>query len=392
MKRISGKSAVLIIIPSIIAYIVLTIWVSPLIDHRMNKVVLEKPYSVSQEAAELYGSLDFVADLHCDALIWKRLNHEDTDRGHVDVPRMHQAEIDLMVWTVVSKTPINMNFEKNSDRTDNIFWLSIAQGRPIGSWFSLKKRVGVQRKDLARTEKNAGDKILAIESRKDLRELIERNSEGFQTAGILFGLEGAHVLEGKIDNVEYMYDQGVRMVGLTHFFDNAVGGSAHGVEKGGLTDFGRQCIRSFESKHMIVDLAHSSPALFEDVIRMARKPVVVSHTGVKGVCDRGRNLSDEQLHLIGENGGLVGIAFFEETMCGMDVSLIAEGIRYVRDLIGIEHVALGSDFDGTVTTPFDVTGLPVLVDALLAMEFTEFEIRRVMGENIRDFLMDNLPR
>ena len=142
---------------------------------------------------------------------------------------------------------------------------------------------------------------------------------------------------------------------------------------------------------MIVDLSHSSPRLIDDVLAISTRPIIVSHTGVKGTCDNVRNLSDKHLLGIAANGGLIGIAFFEPAVCGTDAAATAKAIKYTVDLIGIDHVALGSDFDGAFTMHFDVTGLPLLVEALLALDFNEEEIALIMGDNIKDFLLKNLP-
>lgn len=385
------KGTLIIIIPLMILYTVITVLAPPIVDKKLNGVVSSPPYEVSEEALSLYNDLDFIADLHCDALLWKRPMHERLERSHVDLVKMQEARVSLEVFTVVSKSPSNLNFDMNDDKTDDITKLSIAQGRSLNSWFSLKNRVGAQSKQLHGLEKKGKGKFKIIKTRRDLEEVITANRNEFTMSSGLLGLEGAHPLEGKISNVEYVFDKGARMVGLVHFFDNELGGSAHGINKGGLTDFGRQCVKEFEDRNIIIDLAHSSETLFLETLKIAKNPVVVSHTGVKGTCDRGRNLSDEQILALAANGGIIGIAFFEETMCGLDPALIASGIAHVRDLVGIEHVALGSDYDGSVITPFDITGLPVIVDELLQMNFSEYEIRRVMGENVRDFLLANLP-
>ncbi|NNM13096.1 MAG: peptidase M19, partial [Gammaproteobacteria bacterium] len=140
---------------------------------------------------------------------------------------------------------------------------------------------------------------------------------------------------------------------------------------------------------MIHDLAHISPSMIDDVLDLTNQPVLVSHTGVKGVLDSPRNLSDTHIQRIASNGGLIGIAFFPEAAGPQGTPDIVASIKYVRDLVGIEHVALGSDYDGTVTTPFDVTGLPLLVDEMLEQGFKEAEIRAVMGENMKRFLLEN---
>ncbi|MCP4123906.1 MAG: peptidase M19 [Bacteroidetes bacterium] len=372
-------------------YLFLLLFASRLVDGHMNGVISEGPHTVNTDAQALYDDLDFIADLHCDALLWRRPMRKKLKRSHVDLPKMQEAHVSLQVFTVVSKSPHGLNFDQNDSKSDDITLFCIAQGRPLRSWFNIKHRVGFQSSHLHRLESGANGAFKVVKNRSDLQDLINANKDGYQVSGGLFGLEGAHPLKGEIKNIDYIYDKGARMVGLVHFFDNELGGSAHGIEKGGLTDFGRACIREFEERNIIIDLAHASEQLIEEVLAEVSAPVVVSHTGVRGTCDRGRNLSDEQIKGVAATGGLIGIGFFDETMCGMEPSLIIKGIAHVRDLVGIEHVALGSDFDGSVITPFDVTGLPIIVEELLKAGFTEYEVRRVMGENVRDFLLENLP-
>src|SRR5260221_11166058 len=134
---------------------------------------------------------------------------------------------------------------------------------------------------------------------------------------------------------------GYRVVCLTHFFDNELGGSAHGVAKGGLTPFGREAVRRLEQRRILVDLAHASPRTIEDVLAMATRPVVVSHTGVRGTCDNTRNLSDEQLRGVAHTGGVGGIGYWETAACGTDARAIARAIRYAVQIAGVEHVAPG---------------------------------------------------
>lgn len=390
-KYLLLKKIIVVIVSLAVFYKLLTLIAPPIVDRHLNGVVNQPPYEVSEEAQEIYDNLPFIADLHCDALLWKRPMAKDLDRAHVDLPKMHQAHVDLQVFTVVSKSPKNLNFDENDDRTDDLTLLNFVQGRPLRAWFNLKHRVGVQSKKLHQLEHKSDLNFKVVKNKSDLKSIIESNQDSFHVAGGLFGLEGAHPLKGQLKNIEYMYKKGVRMVGLVHFFDNELGGSAHGIVKGGLTEFGKQCVKEFEKRNMIIDLAHASPQLVEEVTAIATKPLVVSHTGVKGTCDRGRNLSDEQIMAVAATGGLIGIGFFEETMCGLEPKLIAEGIKYVIDLVGYEFVALGSDYDGSVEVPFNITGLPIIVDELLHLGLEEPLIRRVMGENVRDFMLKNLP-
>ena len=142
---------------------------------------------------------------------------------------------------------------------------------------------------------------------------------------------------------------------------------------------------------MILDLAHASPRTIADALAMATRPVVVSHTGVKGTCDNRRNLSDDELRGIARTGGVIGIGYWETAVCGTDAEAIARAIRYAAGVAGIDHVGLGSDFDGAITAPFDTTGLPLITDALLAQGFDQEEIAKIMGGNTIRLLLENLP-
>jgi microsomal dipeptidase-like Zn-dependent dipeptidase len=182
------------------------------------------------------------------------------------------------------------------------------------------------------------------------------------------------------------------MIGLQHFFDNDLGGSLHGVHKGGLTPFGVQAVRAIEDQGMIVDVAHSSDKVVADVLHIARRPFVVSHTGVRGTCNTPRNLSDERMKAIAAKGGLIGIGFWDGAVCDISPKGVARALRYAVDLVGIDHVALGSDYDGTTTVSFDASESAALVQAMLDKGFTDEEIRKVCGGNQIRFMLDNLPR
>jgi microsomal dipeptidase-like Zn-dependent dipeptidase len=360
------------------------------VDRVENRTRVRGPYAVDARAMEVHRRL-FVADLHADPLLWGRDLRVRAGRGHVDVPRLEEGGVALQVFSVVSKTPWGMNIERNDDRTDQVTLLALAQGWAPKTWTSLKERAVYQARRLFRMAALSRGKLTVLKSRADLAAFRERRRHDSSLVAGLLSLEGAQVLEGKAANVDAMDVAGYRMVGLAHFFDNEVGGSAHGVAKGGLTPLGRDVVRRLEDKAMIVDLAHSSPQTFEDVLAMARRPVVVSHTGVKGTCDNVRNLSDEQLRGVARTGGVVGIGFWETAVCGNDVGAIVRAVRYAVSVAGVEHVGLGSDFDGAVTAPFDVSGLPLLTEALLADGFAEPEIAAVMGGNVERLLQQSLP-
>ena len=142
---------------------------------------------------------------------------------------------------------------------------------------------------------------------------------------------------------------------------------------------------------MLVDLAHASPKVIDDVLKLAKRPLLVSHTGVQGTCPGPRNLSDAQLRAIAATGGVIGIGFFHGAVCDVSAAGIIKAIRYTANLVGIKHVALGSDFDGATRTAFDSTGLPLLTQGLLQAGLSEADIADIMGGNVRRLLLLSLP-
>ncbi|WP_339876288.1 dipeptidase [uncultured Algoriphagus sp.] len=372
-------------------YFTATLTVPSIIESQRNPVKSPPPYTVSSEAKVIYDRLDFIAELHCDALLWGRDLTKKGSQGQVDFPRMREANVGLEMFTIVSKSPAGQNMKSNTaDAFDNITPLTIVKGESPANWFSLINRTLSQSEDLKDFIDKENGKAIFIKSKGDLTKLIEARKNDKSIIGAMLGVEGAHSLEGEIENLDRVYDAGVRMIGLTHFFDNELGGSAHGESQAGLTNFGKEVVRKMNELGIFVDLAHCSPAIVDDVLNMTSRPVMVSHTGVRAVLDSQRNLSDSQIQKIAENGGIIGIAFFDEAVGVPELPNIIASIKHVRDLVGIEYVALGSDYDGAVTVPFDITGFPLLVEGMMAAGFNENEIKAVMGENIKNFMLKNL--
>jgi microsomal dipeptidase-like Zn-dependent dipeptidase len=360
------------------------------LDARMNSVASPPPYAASDSARKLHQGL-FVADLHDDALLWERDLLKRYDYGHSDLPRMLEGRLGLQVFSTVTKTPRGLNMESNAADSDNITLLAMAQRWPRETWSSLLQRALYQAQKLKDASAGSDGHLVLIRTRADLNTFIAAWQQDPNRVAALLATEGLHPIEGKLENIDALYDAGFRIAGLTHFFDNEVGGSAHGLEKGGLTPLGRQVIARLEEKSMLVDLAHASRPLIDDVLAMATRPVLVSHTGVEGTCAGTRNLSDRHLQAIAATGGVVGIGYWSTAVCDTSVAAIVKAIRYTVDKIGVEHVALGSDFNGTVHTPFDVTGLAQITEGLQQAGFDDSAIAAIMGGNVQRLLLASLP-
>ena len=359
------------------------------IDAGMNRVTPHEPYAISEEAEALHATLR-VSDLHSDMLLWMRDPTRWNDRGHTDLPRLRAGGVALQVFSSVTKTPSGQNYDSNTADSDDITALAIVQRWPMRTWDSILERALYHAERLDRLAAR-DDSFTVVRTRGDLEAVLAaRETDPAAMAGLL-ETEGAHPLEGEIGNVDALWDAGYRMLGLQHFFDNALGGSLHGVSNAGLTDFGRDVIRRMDERGLIIDVAHSSPQVVEDVLAMTDSPLVVSHTGVHGHCEVKRNIPNALMQRIAAGGGLIGIGFWGDVTCDDSPEGVAATLLAAIDLLGVDHVALGSDYDGTVTTTFDASEYAVLTDRLLAAGLSEGEIRQVMGENTVRFFLENLP-
>lgn len=367
------------------------LWAAPaVVEGQLNRVEAHAPYAISADAKALHATLN-MADLHADTLLWGRDVLQRGTRGHVDVPRLAEGRFALQVFSTVTKTPRGQNYDKNTGDTDMIAILVRANLWPVRTWDSLLERALYQAELLNKAAARDPKALVVVRNRADLAALLARRAKGERVVGGLLATEGAHPLEGDLANLKKLYDAGFRMIGLHHFFDNELGGSLHGVSKGGLSPFGIQAVRAIEEMGMIVDIAHSSEKVVDDVLAVSTRPVVVSHTGVRGACDSARNLSDAHMRAIAAKGGLIGIGFWPGAVCDSTPTGVAKSIRYAADLVGVDHVALGSDYDGSTTVRFDASESAALVQALMKAGFNEAEIRKITGDNVLAFLAAQLP-
>jgi membrane dipeptidase len=359
-------------------------------ERRFNVIHRPPPYPASERARVLHASLA-VVDLHADSLLWGRDLVNRGDRGHVDIPRLIEGNVAVQVLAASVKVPRHLNLERNDDRSDDVLLLALAQHWPPRTWASLLERTLYLAARANRFAQRSGGRFELIQTREGLMRYLERRTlDPPRTAGLL-AIEGAHALGDDIGNLDLVARAGYRMISAAHFFDTSYGGSAHGVRKGGLTPLGRELVARAEDRGLAVDVAHASGATIDDILAIARKPVIASHTGVRGVCDNARNLPDEQLRGIAATGGLVGIGFWPTACGGDDAGWIARSLVHAVSVAGLEHVGLGSDWDGAVPVPFDATGIVQVTEALLSEGFDEAAVGAVMGGNAVRVLAQTLP-
>ena len=206
----------------------------------------------------------------------------------------------------------------------------------------------------------------------------------------LLTIEDSGCIQGKPENVEYVYDQGVRMFGIIHNRENVYAfpnSDDRSMMEKGLTPVGREFIDQLSQIGAIVDVSHLNYGGFWDVSDICKGPFIASHSCAEGLHHHRRNLTDSMIRAIAEHGGVVGINFCSEFATGnkemMYLDDIVDQAQYMKNIGGIDCLALGSDFDG-VANGFefkDVEGMQSVVEALLKSGFTEEETERIMWKN-----------
>lgn len=386
-----GIPAVVIFIGLVLLIIIVVLLTgAQLADRLINRVYLAPPYRPGDAARELHGQLS-VVDLHADPLLWQRDLKRRIAYGHVDLPRLLEGNVALQVFGVVTGVPFPLRMENNRDRWDLISLLARLQHWPAAACRSRLQRALYQAAILRSASENADGRLRLIKTARDLAALLERRSHGLQVAGGLLSLEGTHALEGRLENIDTLFAAGFRMLGLVHLFDNDMAGSTHGADRHGLTEKGRAMLERATQLGMVIDLAHAAPRTLDDVLAMVDRPVIASHGGVRGTCDQARNLADRHVRGIAQTGGVIGIGLYKYASCGKTLQDTVRAMRYVADMVGVEHVALGSDFDGAVSAVTDISGLALLTEALLQDGFSANEIRAIMGGNALRVLQAILP-
>ncbi|WP_435360147.1 dipeptidase [Haloarchaeobius sp. DFWS5] len=336
------------------------------------------------------GHTDVLLDLHLTERGGGRSFFERGDQGHVDLPRAADAGYGGGFFAMFTPNDEMPDLQRTDDGYEMALPEPISTERAQSFTDELLSH-GEHLDELA-----SDDEFRIVRSLAD----FDRCRDDGVVVGI-FHLEGAEAVEPDLSNLATLYDRGVRSIGLVWSRPNDFG---HGVPfrypatpdiGPGLTDAGRALVRACEDRGIVVDLAHLNAAGFWDVAGACSNPLVVSHTAVHAICPATRNLTDDQLDAIADSGGVVGISLAVENLredgdqvLDTPVSVVADHVEYVADRIGIEHVALGSDFDGCTISDSvgDVTGVPKLLAELESRGFDDAELAAFAHGNWRRVL------
>ena len=385
------KKFLILLACSICVFLIGFFFILPVgVDYKVNSVFPRASQLRSVAIPELHQSL-FIADLHADTLLWDRPLLKTSAWGHVDLPRLQKGHVALQAFSVVTKTAMFPNVNKNSNSDAGTLALSVSQRWPLKTWTHLSERALYQAARLKEAVAQSNGQLRLILNHEDLMRFREDWQRNPQLVGAWLTMEGAHALEGDLSFLDRLYQEGFRMIGPAHLFDNEWSGSQSGVEKYGLTELGKKWVVEMNRRKMIIDPAHLSAKAFDEVLELSQRPPLVSHTGVQAVCNIPRNLSEAQIKKVAAKGGLIGVGLWKEVLCGEDLSRVVQSIRHICQIVGCKYVALGSDWDGCVSTATDAEHIGWLTAALVSEGFSEHEIQGIMGENAFQFLLENLP-
>lgn len=340
----------------------------------LNEVSLAE---VSSQVMRLHREA-IVCDLHADTTIMIRDMGYDMGKRHraftfgpaglmplfsdIDIPRAREGGLDLMTLAICVH-PMDNHTEGAAEKTRE-------------SFSALERMFDENSRDiaLARTASEA-------------REIIE----GGRIAAII-GIEGGHHIEDSLDNLREFYGRGARYMTLSHSHGShwsVAAGMDEESSFNGLTEFGRSVVREMDRLGMMVDLAHCSVNTFRAALEEFDGPFLCTHNGARSLSDHPRNLSDDQIKAVAARGGVVGVIYHTGYLDvtgekEKDVSLIADHIDHFVKVGGIDIVALGSDFDGGVYMPRDLSDsskLPNLTAELVKRGYSEEDIKKILGGN-----------
>lgn len=325
---------------------------------------LRRTLKMSEEALRIHREA-VVFDAHCDTLLQvlptpgsgrtPRVLGERSEEGHIDLPRLKEGGVDCQIFAIYTAWRPNP---------------------PDALLRALQLVSSFQR------ECEENEELMRAESYSDISRAVE---EG-RVAGIL-SLEGAEPLMGDSGLIGVFHRLGVRMMSLTWNWRNpfADGLSASRAESR-LTELGVEAIREMERRGIILDISHLSDSCFWDVVEVAEKPFIASHSNCRVLCDHPRNLTDDMIKAIADHGGVVGINFAPNFVHKERATLerVVDHIDHVVEIAGIDHAGLGSDFDGIRSTPEgleDVSRLPGITEELLGRGYSEGEMKKILGGN-----------
>jgi membrane dipeptidase len=315
-----------------------------------------------------------------------------SDQGHIDLPRAREGGLAGAFFAIFVPSATGRKLgppdPSRVTRTENGYEIKLAE--PIGFDYASGFTQEVLQ-SLFRLEEESAGQLKVVRTTQELLDCLERN-----ILAAVVHFEGAETIDPQLHNLEAFYGLGLRSLGITWSRANAFGWGVpfrfpSSPDIGpGLTPAGKELVRACNELGIVLDLAHLNEQGFWDVAKLSVAPLVVSHAGAHAIAPKSRNLTDDQLRAIADSNGVVGVIFAMYDLCSdgrlvgdVPLDAVVRHMAYIAERVGVEHVAFGSDLDGTTISPEigDVTGLPKVVEALRQAGFDDQALRKVTHEN-----------
>lgn len=338
------------------------------------------------------GHNDTLLDLYNNGQGARRSFFKQSSDGHIDLPRARLGGLGggfFALFTPAGAGDPDPVLEQ-ADTPGEVAAVQRERTEPVGQDGALAYTLGMAAL-LFRLEREAAGKAKVVRTAAELADCLANG-----VFAMIFHIEGAEAIDTNLDALEVLYQAGLRSLGLTWSRPNAF---ASGVpfafpqspDTGpGLTDAGKKLVRACQELGIMVDLSHLNEKGFWDVAKLSANPLVATHSCAHAISPASRNLTDKQLDAVRDSGGVVGVNYHVgflrsdgETNADTPLATIVRHVDYMVDRMGIDHVALGSDFDGA-TMPAelrDAAGLPKLMDALAAAGYGDGDLRKIAHEN-----------
>ncbi len=353
--------------------------------------------ALSAQAQALHSKL-LVVDLHGVTLLWPRDLLARATTGHVDLARLTDGNVALQVFAVATRLHWP-GPQDGAEGFDLLTPLAISQGWPMRTWNDPGARALYQAERLRHVLRGAGSRVIGIRTKADMDRLLLARAQARENGlpapvGAMLALRDSGALAGGPRQIRLLFDAGFRIavppIKAKLPTTASASGGASGPD-GLLVRAARAWLEPMAELGMAVDVHRMSPDALAAVLAATHRPVVATKAGLRGVCDRPGNLDDGQARGIAATGGLIAIAFTPDAVCEPTLEAVVRSIRYAVDLVGVDHVALGSNFDGGLATPIDAAGLAQLTQALMTAGLSEDDIARIAGANAWHFLRNLLP-
>lgn len=359
------------LLPTLFRFAVLLLTCLPLLADEKTQPVIPSPAAsrIHQTAILFDGHNDLPWELRSQGL--SSLNgidlRQQQPKMHTDLPRLREGGVNAQFWSVYVPA--------DTMDTGDALLQTLQQIELVHA--------------LIRAYPEA---LAAADTADDVEQIVSTGR-----IASMMGVEGGHCIENELSNLSRLYKLGCRYMTLTHSRSLTWADSAtDDALAGGLSDFGEEVVREMNRLGMLVDLSHVSPATMKHTLRITKAPVIFSHSSARAICDHPRNVPDDVLPLVRENGGVIMVNFFsafivptaqleQNPLARGTIHDVVDHIDYLAQKVGVEHVGIGSDYDGVPRLPTQLESVatyPRITELLLQRGYTEQDLHRILGGNV----------